>query len=163
MSFLNEDMQYWVDKKIAKAKYRLKRIFVFPVQRAKRGYSDQDLWNFDRYIADMFATAIPQLKKIQHGHPEYTSQEDWYRILDEMSYGFEQYGVEYEHDRDDKEMAAWEAALEEALRSGSLEILNTNPLPSNYLEGCLAFEEKQWKLTQESLRLLSKHFMYLND
>jgi len=43
--------------------------FKFAAQRAKRGYSDYDLWDIGDYITGMSAQALEEFSKIKNGYP----------------------------------------------------------------------------------------------
>jgi hypothetical protein len=65
-------------------------------QRAARGYSDEDVWDFDTYLSSMMPGALRQLKK-GYGCPSefYDDKnrnlecEKWHVALEEMALGFE--------------------------------------------------------------------------
>lgn len=38
-------------------------------QRARRGWSDDDLWNLDRHILGILATALPEMARRSQGYP----------------------------------------------------------------------------------------------
>lgn len=59
------------------------------IQRAKRGYSDRDLWCLHGYIARLMSSALKDFKKNLHGYPMDLTEERWDRILDIMQDGFE--------------------------------------------------------------------------
>ena len=58
-------------------------------QRAKNGYSYQDCWSIDWYIADVLPKMIRTLKKNHHGHPQGLSEKEWDKILEDIAYGFD--------------------------------------------------------------------------
>lgn len=57
--------------------YRMRRILSSPMrwprnikhwyQRARRGYSDSDMWNFDGYVAELIAAHLRWVMKYGHG------------------------------------------------------------------------------------------------
>lgn len=65
---------------------------IYAWQRARRGYSDRDLWSLDYYLAHILVGALPHYRE----HPKcYTpqaedciSEDEWNRIIDEMIAGF---------------------------------------------------------------------------
>lgn len=61
------------------------------VQRGRRGWSDQDLWNVDVFLVDMLVGALEQYKKESFGHPADTTEEDWETTIDEIIWGLRQY------------------------------------------------------------------------
>ena len=57
------------------------------IQRGRRGYSDQDLWSLDCYLASWLPSA---LRAYGHGgHPSQLTHEQWKTILETMATGFE--------------------------------------------------------------------------
>lgn len=62
------------------------------VQRARRGYSDSDVWGFDTYLAEVIAGGVAQLRVSRHGYPpELGGVEEWGRILAKIETGFRAY------------------------------------------------------------------------
>lgn len=68
---------------------RVPRWFRSKVQRANRGWSDEDTWSFDHYLSGVIAGGVARLRKDAHGYPEGESPESWDRILGEIVEGFE--------------------------------------------------------------------------
>lgn len=66
------------------------------IQRGRRGFSDEDVWDFGSYLAEIVPPAVRQLKK-GHGCPsEFYNKERlndechlWHDILEEIAQGFE--------------------------------------------------------------------------
>lgn len=58
-------------------------------QRVTRGYSDRDIWNFDRFLVDIIPPAIRDLKHADPGHPIDLDVRQWNDILDQIASGFE--------------------------------------------------------------------------
>lgn len=81
----------------------LRRKIRLVVQRARRGWADEDTWSFDHYLSSVIAGGVRRLQKDSHGHPaglcdcedpwgmheECNGPEKWDAILDEMAAGFE--------------------------------------------------------------------------
>lgn len=67
-------------------------------QRAKRGYSDRDLWNFDAYLMDVITNGLTDFRNSKlHGHPvDVESIEDWQKEIDTIVEKL-QSGVELMH------------------------------------------------------------------
>jgi len=67
------------------------------IQRGRRGYSDEDLWDFDSYLSSMIAPALRHLAKKSFGCPSDLYDKDkkndechrWKEILEEMAQGFD--------------------------------------------------------------------------
>ena len=62
-------------------------------QRAKQGYSYQDCWSVDWYLADIIPKMVRQLKNNAHGHPGDITEEEWSDVLEDIARAFE---LEYE-------------------------------------------------------------------
>ncbi len=78
------DFPYWWWKWNIQPKRFLKHRY----QRAKRGYSNQDCWDFDSYLARVIVGGIDELLK-GSGYPTHiNSREEWEAILKEMQEGF---------------------------------------------------------------------------
>lgn len=66
-------------------------------QKYKRGFSDEDVWDFDSYLAEIIIAGLKRLKEINHGCPgdlwdEKAKNDEchrWNEILEEMIQGFE--------------------------------------------------------------------------
>lgn len=71
-------------------------------QRAERGFSDEDVWNLDRYLASVIAGGVAHLRDLEHGCPAElcddggveAGMERWGAILTEISDGFAKYAAE---------------------------------------------------------------------
>ncbi len=61
------------------------------IQRGKRGFSDEDLWNLDNYLAELIYESIKAFKESDRmGYPGNFSQaEEWEEVLDEIVIGME--------------------------------------------------------------------------
>lgn len=57
-------------------------------QRGCRGYSDEDTWNFDKYLARVIAGGVRAIRARDISYSG-ESEEAWNTILDEMADGFE--------------------------------------------------------------------------
>lgn len=59
-------------------------------QRQARGWSDQDTWSFDSYLAIVIIGGCKHLKKYIHGYPSnLKSIQEWKQILNEIIWTFE--------------------------------------------------------------------------
>jgi hypothetical protein len=78
------------------------------LERARHGFSDQDVWSFNHYLAGVIAGGLIVLRDNLHGcPPELVENGDvdagvkrWAEILTEMAAGFQLY-----YDEDDPEVA----------------------------------------------------------
>jgi len=67
------------------------------IQRGKRGYSNQDLWNVDSYLCEIIPPMVRHLKDTQTGCPseffDASKVNDecwkWKAVLEEIAQGFE--------------------------------------------------------------------------
>jgi len=57
----------------------LKRIRSF-IQRGIRGWSDEDTWDFFRYLADVIAGGTKYLLKNPHSYPASLTEKEWERF-----------------------------------------------------------------------------------
>lgn len=67
-----------------------KHPFVFAYQRVTRGYADCDVWNLDRFLADIISRSVKTLKEKQCGHPAQLTEEKWNKVLEDIALGFSQ-------------------------------------------------------------------------
>ena len=71
--------------------YYLKRDTVFGWQRARRGYSDQDKWNYNTWFISVTVPMLTAMRDHGCGYPSIQgaeTPEEWHRILTEMIDGF---------------------------------------------------------------------------
>lgn len=59
------------------------------IQRGKRGYSDEDIWNLDSYLMEWLPKALRQLAEHHIGYPTGLSEKKWISILNKMADGFD--------------------------------------------------------------------------
>jgi len=59
------------------------------IQRAKRGYSDRDLWDLGYYISGVMVKALDDLDKTTHCYPANIGEDKWSEILKDMKSGFQ--------------------------------------------------------------------------
>ncbi|OII61171.1 hypothetical protein BJP40_06490 [Streptomyces sp. CC53] len=58
---------------------------VWAWQRARRGYSERDLWSLDTYIAGVVGAGVQHLKEVKHSHPVEVTEQEWDDILDRIA------------------------------------------------------------------------------
>jgi len=63
---LLEDIKYFPIRTVRYFDMLWRRIYWF-FQRGFRGYGDNDLWNFDHYLATVISKGLKQFKKYYHG------------------------------------------------------------------------------------------------
>ena len=86
-------------KYIEKKKRRIRHLFtrgpIFRakmfIQRGRQGYSTEDTWSFDSYLAEVIAGGLTELRGRNISHPMRFSPEEWLDILDKIIAGFSQY------------------------------------------------------------------------
>jgi hypothetical protein len=61
-------------------------------QRARRGWSVEDTWSFDDYLARVIAGGTKELGERKIGYPMELTPERWDEILRTISEGFAAYG-----------------------------------------------------------------------
>lgn len=50
-------------------------------ERAQKGYSVYDWWNFDTFVCGLIANACRDFRLKSHGHPTDMPKEEWYEFL----------------------------------------------------------------------------------
>lgn len=113
---MKEDIYKWHREHFILSKYyairrffiKIKDFFIYDIkyfiQRARRGYSEKDTWNFDFYLAKIIYEGLEYLKKNKRGYPitilpknvkdpnkdvDYKANEKvWDEIMDKMIYAF---------------------------------------------------------------------------
>lgn len=71
--------------------YYLKRNTHFAWQRARRGYSDEDKWNYNTWFIKMTVPMLTAMRDNGCGYPGTKgaeTPEEWYKIITEMIDGF---------------------------------------------------------------------------
>ncbi len=72
------------------------------IERGRRGWSVQDTWNLDGYIARVMAESLAYLRVHAHGYPADLTAEKWDAILADMESGFRRW-VDHYDDPDEGE------------------------------------------------------------
>lgn len=62
--------------------------YKYKVQKAKRGYSDLDVWNINYWFLSTIVPILKQFKEKHNGYPCNMSPEEWEQILDKMIFCF---------------------------------------------------------------------------
>lgn len=65
--------------------YWFRRWFVYPIQRIKRGWSDQDVWSLHDYLEEVLIGSLRHLAKYNNGHPMSMTEESWPKFLNETA------------------------------------------------------------------------------
>ena len=61
------------------------------IERGKKGYCHEDLWNFDNWLSSLLAKGLKEFKQQCHGYPNDINDWDtWMGILDELIDCFEE-------------------------------------------------------------------------
>jgi hypothetical protein len=79
-----EDPQAWVGAEENKGKYNVRRL---RKERADKGWSEYDFWNFHDYHSWMMISVLERFKT-GVGYPGDVTWDEWLSILDEMIDGF---------------------------------------------------------------------------
>lgn len=79
--------------------------FLHRYQRAKYGYSVQDTFSFDEYLAKVIAGGVNQLRLRHYGPPTGLTESEWDAILDKIVSGFNDYSAEGYHENNDSREA----------------------------------------------------------
>lgn len=75
----------------------LRRAIKWRIQRARRGYSDCDVWNFDGYLSKVISGGVRQLITELHGWPgPPMTFDEWKAILGKIADGFEAHAILHE-------------------------------------------------------------------
>lgn len=114
------------------------------IQRGIQGYSDEDLWNLDYYLASLISRSVKDFKKIQHGIPPEIYQE--YEKMNLSSDVIDIFAVK-----------DWEKQLD-LLSDKFAELIN---IFDKIYDGMT--KEEVDKKIEESFDLLKENFHNLND
>lgn len=82
------------------------------IQRIKRGWSDEDCWAVDDHLATIIAGMTKQLKETSHGHPDEMTDEQWVKILQTISEGFQVYTDSIYDGLDETKIKKFDKAME---------------------------------------------------
>jgi len=80
------DMWYAVQRHVSALRHAPRQL-KYKVQRAQRGWSDQDTWGLDLFLTDVIVGGVEQLRKtgLSHG---VTDSEEWDTVLRDIVSGF---------------------------------------------------------------------------
>lgn len=113
-------------------------------QRAKRGYSDSDLFNLDEYILELFPRMLRDFSKQTRRYPGvFNSMEEWRDTLEQMAQHFERASASYQEDKENK--------LKQEYRTYKINL-------KDYLMRLGRIHWKRDESLQKGLELLSEHF-----
>lgn len=82
------------------------------LQRATRGYGENDLWSVNYALAKLTVEGCRYMRKHGHGHPMELTPEEWDAILLQMQEGFQLWIDEDGWLRDDDQEAKFEHAMD---------------------------------------------------
>ncbi len=90
--------------------YHLPKEIKWFIQRGKRGFGDNDVWDLNDYLGHIVIEGIKKLKKIQHGHPDGFNRKEWHKMLNKIIYTFtlEQKGYKLTPKQQEKCDEGWE-------------------------------------------------------
>ena len=120
-------------------------------QRATKGYCDADLWNFDSFLATVISEGLKDFNKKRHGHPGTTTDEEWSKVLEEMSLLFhncleenDAYKNPYEDEYDRAVNDSFANATDHSLDSFYFELNIPNELrEAYYIEDSKIFDQRK--------------------
>lgn len=75
-------------------------------QRARRGYSNEDTYSFEDYLANVIIGGLTELRNRELAHPGGLDPEEWRAILDEIIIGFRTFLDDEKRFSDDAEVRA---------------------------------------------------------
>lgn len=113
--------------------FKVKRFFKsikWSIQRARRGYGDNDAWNMNVYLSKIIVEMLNEMLITDDSHPADFSTEEWQNTLRKMRHGFSMYLYTEEE--------MWQSDLNEEQQQRLLTNANTALV--------------------ESLKLFSEHF-----
>jgi enamine deaminase RidA (YjgF/YER057c/UK114 family) len=119
--------------------WHFRRLIKYPIQRARRGWSDRDAWGFDNYLAEVIAGGTTYIAKSAHGYPPQLNEiyakdmwakttpeadnaafKEWVAILKDISARFEAYNKDSiwldNSIPDKKKVEVWEERYSEMMR-----------------------------------------------
>lgn len=148
--------RYWIWWPMWK---RVRPAFWF-FQRARRGWSDRDLWSFDQYLAEVFAGGFRRLADQSHGYPaEYADGfGPWEVASDQVkeTFTYEDWQAELRHAADlFDEIAEGDYGLDAAW--------GENPSREKISETSMAAYERELAVRKEALDWFSRRFGNLWD
>lgn len=116
------------------------------IQRGRRGYADEDLWDFHRYLSGIIPPAVRHLKENIYGCPH------------EL----------YDQSRVNDECHKWESILEEIAQGfDAAKIIADRSFMRTDEDGKLNFNEDEYKNQMikynRGMELLKKHFFGMWD
>lgn len=86
-------IRWWLKANGVRVKVRQVRRFV---QRGRRGWADEDVWNLNLHLAGVIAGSVEALRTTGHCHPHELTEEEWDDILQRIALGFRAFAVIYE-------------------------------------------------------------------
>lgn len=91
---LHKTVEYWVGRQLDKPGDWMRSV-KWGCQRARRGYSEADVWGLDYYLLRVMIGTVKELREITHGHPTDLTAEKWDAILAEIVSGLEGVGDDF--------------------------------------------------------------------
>ena len=128
-------------------------------ERAQKGWSSYDVWDFDAYLATVIGGALEFLAHSHMSHPYDRTPEEWSEQLLYISKCFKQYTEEppcpaYE---------AWCAACRRETTKGSVTITGPDDLAQAWREESIRTHDNKMKRLKEGFDLLYEVFPNLWD
>jgi hypothetical protein len=128
-------------------------------QRARWGFSEYDVWDFDAYLADLLRDMFAYWAKHRNSHPYELSAEDWQQTLINISECFAQYNRELPTPAYDR----FHAAVSREKIDGGITIEYSDELLQAWREEELKNHEYKMTKLKEGFDLLYKYYPNLWD
>lgn len=122
-------------------------------QRAKRGWSDYDTWDFDTYLAMVISDGLAHLASVHISHPCGCTPEEWSEKLRYISKCFKQYTEE-------PDCPAYEAYRNAVMRIKNEDGSITVEAPDELLK---AWREEEKRNYEEKMKRLKEGFDLLYE
>lgn len=128
-------------------------------QRARWGFSEHDVWNFDAYLADLLRDMFAYWAKHHCSRPHELSAEEWQQTLINISECFAQYNRDFPTPAYD----AFHAAVSRTRVEGGVELGYSNDLLAAWREEEQKIHEYKMQKLKEGFDLLYKYYPTLWD
>ena len=103
---------WWFRYRVLLLPRDIKQQITHRYQRAKQGWSFQDVWSLDTYLASVLVGSLTSLRDKPAFPGQFDTQEEWQAILDEMIEGFDLWAARWSPDSEDHDYVKVERSLE---------------------------------------------------
>lgn len=130
------------------------------IERARKGYAQQDLWDFDSYLTVMFSKAFEELALNHYGYPHGMTDEEWTDILHEIASCFRDYNPNTSSYQNEYEEAYWNELKEIRVKKELEEYFNQelSETTKKFLEREEEINGYRKERLKRGLELFSKYF-----